>query len=335
MENIPGGLWIKIMTLACTDGGATGCSLSLVSRHMHDMVQPVRYHSVVISSIRSASTFAHLLERQSPAPVVRHLMIKEDTKATRPLPHTSKEAVSCILRHTAATLYTLFWSEKTVWYGHEGHEIFPTLAFPVLANLSIPTVDCWEELAVTPFPSLQRLHIHNMWVDDPDCIWAVLAQACPSIAAVRLSGIYSYFAGHLPQILRALLRVPATACPTILPAQINDETMMLLERLPRVTQVTIEEAIDPDGARYPPPSGPPREIVALHEISRACEGEHRLSINSDAERYEEETAWTDWLDVVGGGDGPWCPILREIDEEVVEAKYVILALYVAQAVANV
>ncbi|RDX55390.1 hypothetical protein OH76DRAFT_1396777 [Lentinus brumalis] len=49
MESLPPELLHEICTLACTDGGFTGCSLSLVSKHIRDASRLARFHSVAIS----------------------------------------------------------------------------------------------------------------------------------------------------------------------------------------------------------------------------------------------------------------------------------------------
>ncbi|KAH9940837.1 uncharacterized protein BXZ73DRAFT_75376 [Epithele typhae] len=46
--DLPVELLHDIFTLACTDGGPTGCALSLVSRPVHALARAARFHSVVL-----------------------------------------------------------------------------------------------------------------------------------------------------------------------------------------------------------------------------------------------------------------------------------------------
>ncbi|KAL7282657.1 hypothetical protein ACG7TL_004130 [Trametes sanguinea] len=52
-----------IFAYACTDGGYTGYSLSLVSRYCHDVVRPLRFHNVALFNTRQIESFADYVER--------------------------------------------------------------------------------------------------------------------------------------------------------------------------------------------------------------------------------------------------------------------------------
>lgn len=343
MDSIPAELWVEIARLACTDGGATGGALSLVSRYMHDTVQPVRYYSVVIGSSRSASRFASLLETQHRAPVVvRHLMIRSyepwtGRDASRFEELAPEEAVRRLLRCTAPTLHTLFWHEALFY---DRYDILPSLVFPVLRDLSIPTVNFWRGLSATPFPALRRLHLHDIWRDEPGFAWKVIAQVCPNISAIRLSCMSATYAGDLPHFLRMLLHVTTKDCAAA-PAATSggelygsgsateEDLLDLATRLSGVVQVTVQEAIDPlniiNDTRSPVAEA---RMTALQDIVQACAegtGERRLCIFPEAFDYGERTAWMDWLEVVEGGDGPWSvePSVVGIEETrcVVECLY--------------
>ena len=67
----------RIISYACTDGGYTGRSLSLVSRCIHQVASPVRFHSVALNGFRHIESFLACLEKQrseSHAPV-HHLFL--------------------------------------------------------------------------------------------------------------------------------------------------------------------------------------------------------------------------------------------------------------------
>ena len=77
MRDLPVELLQQIFALACTDGGYTGCSLSLVSRRFHDVVHTARYHSVALSGIKQIFFFLRCLEnaRRAASIQVHHLFI--------------------------------------------------------------------------------------------------------------------------------------------------------------------------------------------------------------------------------------------------------------------
>ena len=54
----PPEIWHEIFALACTDTGSTGRSLSLVSKHFHDISGPFKYQSLAITQCRQLIAFA-------------------------------------------------------------------------------------------------------------------------------------------------------------------------------------------------------------------------------------------------------------------------------------
>lgn len=75
MERCPVEVWQRILSLACTDGGYTGCSLSLVSRFMRDAVEPICFHSVMLIGRERCTAFATLLDRSTTQKTIRHLFV--------------------------------------------------------------------------------------------------------------------------------------------------------------------------------------------------------------------------------------------------------------------
>ena len=79
MEFLPLETVQQIFAHACSDGGPTGASLSLVSCAFRSAVRPVRLHSVALRSCRSAALFLRTLRAdmavaEGGTPVVRHLL---------------------------------------------------------------------------------------------------------------------------------------------------------------------------------------------------------------------------------------------------------------------
>ena len=50
MDHLPSELLEAIFTLSCTDGGRTGCSLAVVSRHIRAAARTARFHSIILQS---------------------------------------------------------------------------------------------------------------------------------------------------------------------------------------------------------------------------------------------------------------------------------------------
>ena len=68
MENLPLETLQDIFKLACTDGGATGCALSLTSRYVHAASRTSRFHSISLhASPRRLNSFVSLYRRAAAA----------------------------------------------------------------------------------------------------------------------------------------------------------------------------------------------------------------------------------------------------------------------------
>ncbi|KAF7986002.1 hypothetical protein HWV62_41326 [Athelia sp. TMB] len=63
MDRIPNEILHQIFPLAVTDGGSTGRSLALVSRHFHEMSKEYRLQSISLCSHTQATSFALMLDR--------------------------------------------------------------------------------------------------------------------------------------------------------------------------------------------------------------------------------------------------------------------------------
>lgn len=83
--HLPTEVLEQIFLFACTDGGHTGCSLSLVSRHIRAVSRTARFHSISLLS-RSGGALQHFLRcfeaaravarhEGAPTPGIRHLCV--------------------------------------------------------------------------------------------------------------------------------------------------------------------------------------------------------------------------------------------------------------------
>jgi hypothetical protein len=72
---LPPELWAIVLGFACTDGGVTGCALSLVSRAVNRATATRRYHSVSLMGWSSIRGFLTVVDRSGGTVFVRHLFI--------------------------------------------------------------------------------------------------------------------------------------------------------------------------------------------------------------------------------------------------------------------
>lgn len=76
MDRLPAELWMHICSLACTDGGRTGRSLSLVSRRFHELSNPYILQCLALSTPRHIRLLADMLEStEYTGPGVKSLFI--------------------------------------------------------------------------------------------------------------------------------------------------------------------------------------------------------------------------------------------------------------------
>lgn len=336
-HHLPAELWTKIAGLACTDGGLTGCSLSLVSRYMHSAAQPARYHSVLINGDRDADMFASRVDKLSPTSPIRHLVLYANQVDTG----AGEEVFRRILHHASATLYTLHWYSPL--YFEFFHHIIPSLTFPALDYLSIPTLTHWQALSSTPFPSLQILHLS--YHVERDCVWKTIAQLAPSVSAVSF---LLFGKEDLPKFLRVLLRAPEQAAPasgspspnvhdvgnntssSYAPGSAEEiQAKALAARLPRLKRVAV--------ACFLPARGADASVQrALDDIAAACADRGDAEGGLYVWRFRAGSGdgkhlfLPDWMAIAEGSDGPWFEAPSKVT--VGEAQYVAIRLHAVRAV---
>jgi len=185
-------------SLACTDGGYTGRSLSLVSRYVHETSKPFKLQSVCVKGILQAIEFESFLSNNPGIDHgVRHLFVSclyphdkltnhvKDIASTRNQIHGEGPSRSfldkCliqdtfvqILHHLASNLLNLSFS---VPYDHTERPnqppIFPN--FPLLTELTISYLNSWPVSGVAlffgeldHFPALKRLDLAGVEIRVP------------------------------------------------------------------------------------------------------------------------------------------------------------------------
>ncbi|PIL24375.1 hypothetical protein GSI_14128 [Ganoderma sinense ZZ0214-1] len=217
MDSLPVELLTPICFLACTDGGPTACSLSLVSRHIHAVCRPARFHSVAFSGPRVLTAVPHFLarlkeehedrKRAEAASRVRHLFVS----VLPPLAESQTMVwkvyvftVTTLLRAVASDVETLSLVFSP-WGPGRTKPIELDVAFPRLSELTVSGASfSAPQLGSAPaFPALRRLHL----VSGP-CSheWTSLT---PNVTHLRLSELPDLAAN--PEI--SLKELQLITCP--------------------------------------------------------------------------------------------------------------------------
>ncbi|KAI0722267.1 hypothetical protein C8T65DRAFT_628797 [Cerioporus squamosus] len=224
MDMLPYELLGVIFSLACTDGGRTACSLSLVSKCIRDVSSTSRFHSVALRSgspSRMASflaTFA--LERarsRAAMPLLRHLYIASPATSTyhwfaryvHP-PDTWPYFGTTFVGHALALLALVAPELETLvlvqcpsqFLNPIGRSGFPNLreltimgGREMVAELGEATaIDTTEPL----YPRLVRLNLVS-----PTVLFSHWSKHAPHLTHLRLSG--SYRQDYIDEDIRSLL----------------------------------------------------------------------------------------------------------------------------------
>ena len=325
MERCPTELWVKIAALACTDGGYTGRSLSLVSRTMRDTVKFVRLYSVSLVGEDHLLAFSLLLSGLEPSPLIRHLFIELGTDDHAPYAPTLERALelqnafNSILIAAAPHLHTLFVQGGLGRFNPIGD----SFEYPVLRDLSISQF-CMRANQNTPphipFPSLRRLHATT-------CLslldfWPNLVRLAPNVSHVRLSGVVQSLT--ICPFLHILFANPT---PSAAPGDLGDgyryppeskeaaEALIIALRLPGLKRIFLQSLkFQNSGWCETGAVVHSKMMLGLQKMARATaqsEGPRRLFLLPDSLSYEHDEAHKHWLDLVEGGDGPWQEGLAE------------------------
>ena len=220
MTVLPVELLSKIFSLACTDTGKTGCSLSIVSHHIRDVSAEYRYQAVAATTAQQISEF-HSVFTQVPARLrrVRYLYLyrkvpvllgqdsseferREYMRWFQSRPHPSSEEaaldfkIRTLLELTAPTLETLSVVAFEPYETLAG--ILGTFILPRLRQL---TLRMWvgfpNDLIFAP--NVERL---DMWAAtlDPASRHKSLGRVFPRLTHLYLTG-YNPDRGQDPALL--------------------------------------------------------------------------------------------------------------------------------------
>ena len=271
MDNIPLEISLYIFTLACTDNGFTGRSLSHVSRYVREASQTVKLQSICLHGHDQILAFAELIE-YTPAIArnVRQLFIcNEKKKSSNTPPSPPKPSKSSSEGRSEDSLTKLlirskraqkaYRERKKRWkridqatatilanvgdtierlaisFGSAGvlKQIFDPLSLPNLVDLTI-TDDSLSWLS--PSHRLHRLHI--IYKRFTDMLSPTSMLAVPALKKLRISGMRPFEDSLLtpvkfPDTLQEILISPliSSAISGLSPVINDDEFLRLEERL--------------------------------------------------------------------------------------------------------
>lgn len=332
MDSCPFELWSKIAGYACTDGGYTGRSLSLVSRRMQSAVEPVRYYSICLKSNQKLFAFASRLMALDKPSTIRHLFIAglhvhsprideagsfEGWQKSRARLQEDigkiNDAIRNIVTSCASTICTLTIHDWDPRLDVE-HITFPHLHSATL--LTVPRQKSAEDTH-RRFPSLRRLHLLTTY--HTHHFWQGISAFAPRITNLRLSNVSvdSYIAPYL----RILLEVPPPPkIPGIVVVGSSDSfppgTADAQEALAVASRLACLEHIDVRPFKYDSTGdrcgnngmahgGMMWDLQAIASASAKRQGSRKFTLQPEQPRYSLEEALEEWLETVDGRDGQW------------------------------
>ncbi|GJE99617.1 hypothetical protein PsYK624_158880 [Phanerochaete sordida] len=325
--------WLQVLKLACTDGGYTGRSLSLVCRKMRDIVEPIRFQTVSLVDAKKLKAFVRIIDARNMSASIHHLLIftnprTEGDDKGRPIsvdyPEEQRrvaelrQIIDKLLSVAAPHVRTLVIQEFRY------HLLSSDFTFPVLHDLTIDEADFDSLPDRSHFPSLRRLHVSSYSAVRERDFWSALAHFAPALTHLSLSGVSQDT--EISSYLRVLLRIPAGKWPDnlvilgadseygadICPADDGDsEAAAVAERLPVLRHVVVQP-LDYQN-QYDGWCGTGRlkhavmmkGLRSIAEASARGEGVGKLRLMPEGLEYAFGDAWEDWRDLMDGGVGPW------------------------------
>ncbi|KAJ6557697.1 hypothetical protein B0H19DRAFT_1148367 [Mycena capillaripes] len=291
MERLPPELLLEIFAFACTDGGPTGCALSLVSRHVHDVSAPAKLRSVALRGLPCMRLFAAMLERNPKHPNVEHLFLT-DNGGRKDLGENARDIYTAIITTVGPTLITLSISLLFADVYIE-HAVPAGCSLPKLRDLSMAssTFTVHEAATAPSLPALLCLHFYGMSPSNTDAqLLDLAAGGAPGVTHMRLSCLYEF--EHFPDMLSVALgeqpmrsEVPKLSLPSA------------LERL-----IILPSTFDYDEAvcGY----GEYEQATMIEGLEELAEKNEKVTLGPGC-WYNIDDCLEDWLDVVNSGDGCW------------------------------
>jgi hypothetical protein len=294
----PSEIWLKIFNVACTDGGSIGCSLTEVSRYFRDLVNPLRFDSVLIDGLRRLDCFIHQLQKGLPpnACIRRLLLIdsaRDDTCSRADYALRRREwgiGYQNLIELVSPTIevLTILVTFPLLESNPQGTEL------PALKDLTL----CGEHasdllgLPSTTMPSLRRVHIFHPQPGHGRHLITQLKHSAPSLTQLRLSNLFHDL--DLPLALGGLLSRPGYLVPW---GQGSTRSSNLSDTLQSISVQVVQTK--GDDARQRAMIRGLFELVSSNDIVGA-QVNFMPCVESDGTNLKDE-----WLDLVNGGHGGW------------------------------
>lgn len=289
MDRLPIEVLEHIFQFACSDGGYTGCSLSLTSKAVHAVAQSARFHSVaLVIEIERINSFVALYKRQcvlaiDAKPRIMHLHISllrrvvathHSTGSIPSNPNSYSDSDSDDMPELVDVSESEDEEDAILLYCEPLRALFQLIADD-LHTLVMPPLNggghtAWAPLFARPFPSLRELTFLRH--GDP-CAFVTAdyptgTPLFPSLTHLHLAATIAYgftfanWATHAPNITHLrwsafpLLGVP-------------------LKELPRVLGLPSEDPPTPNNGTLPPQAQSVRTARTLKNKA-AAEPEERM-----------------------------------------------------------
>jgi hypothetical protein len=217
MNHLAVEIWHQVFTLACTDNGFTGRSLSLVSQYIHETSKPMKLQSLAVVGPNQIQGLARLIEHTAPSHRrVQYLFIDSGW---------SGGTVTSILKDVQSIVAALAPSLIILHLRPHFERNYPLLpisaTFSSLTELTLDGPCKYDKLTElistsmdatgTPgclfshlpnFPALRRLYLNNDIYDDLKNWVRLIARVAPSLTHLCIPGGKSY--DHARTFLAAL-----------------------------------------------------------------------------------------------------------------------------------
>ncbi|EPQ53780.1 hypothetical protein GLOTRDRAFT_131111 [Gloeophyllum trabeum ATCC 11539] len=205
MVEFPVEIWEPIFSLACTDDGRTGCSLSLVSKFIHKVSAPLRYQSVLLEGITQMSSFLRVMKgNPESTPKVECLLLCDrspdlchvDKESCSDTPQALSQAWRAVL-HELLPVVSHYLRTLTVFTHARRDFLLPDVSLPMLEELIIHG-DCEDRVThqtlgsppIPLLPSLLRLHVegrtHHPGFNGVADMLLSLSHSAPSLAHLTI-----------------------------------------------------------------------------------------------------------------------------------------------------
>jgi WD40 repeat protein len=211
MDRCPAEIWQRIFLLACTDGGRTGRSLSLVSKYIRDVSKRYKLQSICIDNVDQAEAFIHLIyDTPIEQRYMSHFAISDHRNHLSFDEYIAKERSKAslrLLRRISAAVFRIPRSKFTQRKQENERRFLETNLERDAAILhALPIV-----LAIIP-PTLERLDIDIDCSIVPSNLIPASLQSLPLLTSLTLS---CGFEGSFGVILDNILSNMSVSLPSL------------------------------------------------------------------------------------------------------------------------